>query len=130
MEDIMDHGQNIWDLDTISNRTTPFQNFVRPNIMRSYFCMDSKPMHTSHRRYLEIHMVTNFKLQGSSSLVCISFLMVPSCFQMTLNNTDLLSRLFNKIRPKVTTAPTSTQLRGVQHFLPYGAPKGAIRMLS
>ena len=53
--------------------------------------MDSKPMHTSHRGYLYVHMVTNFKPQGPSPIVRISFLTVLSCFQMTLNNTDLFS---------------------------------------
>ena len=52
-------------------------------------------MYTSHGRYLEIHMITNFKLQGPSSLVRISL-------QMTLNNTDLLSSFFDKIRPKIS----------------------------
>ena len=53
--------------------------------------MDSEPKHTSHQGYLQVHMVTNFKLQGPSSLVRISFLMTLSSLQMTLNNTDLLS---------------------------------------
>ena len=48
-------------------------------------------------------MVTNFKLQGPSSLVRISFLTILSRLQMTLNNTNLLSSFLNKIRFKVTT---------------------------
>ena len=47
-------------------------------------------------------MVTNFELQGPSPLVRISFLPVLSYFQMTLNNTDLLSCLLYEIRSKVT----------------------------
>ena len=35
MENIMDYRQNIRELDTINNSTTPFQNFLRSDIMRS-----------------------------------------------------------------------------------------------
>ena len=60
-------------------------------------------MHPSHGRYLEIHMITNFKLRWPSSLVRISFLMTLSYLQMALNNIDLFSSFFDKIRPKIST---------------------------
>ena len=88
--------------------------------------MYTKSMHTSHGRHFEIHIVIHFKLQGPSSLVRISFLTTLSCLQMALNNTDLLSSFFDKIRPKISTVSHFNQLSGVLHFLPYRASKGAI----
>jgi len=71
--------------------------------------MDTKPMYSSHRRYLEVHIIPNFKLQRPSSLVCIGFLSVLSGLQMTLNMDDLLLSLLDEFWPKVST---------VSHFNP------------
>ena len=71
--------------------------------------MDTKPMHPSHRRHLEVHIIPNFKLQRPSLLVCIGFLSALSYLQMTMNNADLLSSFFDEIRSKISM---------VSHFNP------------
>ena len=63
--------------------------------------MDTKLMHPSHGKHLEIHIIPNGKLQGPSSLVYIGFLSALSCLQTTLNNDDLFSSLFDEIGPKI-----------------------------
>ena len=71
--------------------------------------MDTELMHSSHRRHLEVHIISNFKLQRPSTLVYIGFLLALSCLQMTLNANDLLTSLLDEFWPKVST---------VSHFKP------------
>ena len=101
----------------VGNRTTPGQNLIRSNIVRGQLSPDTKAMHPSHGRHFEIHMITNFKLQGPSSLVPISFLTTLSCLQMALNNTNLLSSFFDKIRPKISVVTNFNPVKWCSTFL-------------
>ena len=65
--------------------------------------MDTKPMHSSHRRHLEVHIIPNFKLQRPSLLVGIGFLLTLGCLQMTLNKNDLLPGFLDEFWPKVSS---------------------------
>jgi hypothetical protein len=53
-----------------------------------------------HGWNLQIHMISNFKLQGSMPLICITLLVWLCDFQIILNETDGCFGLFNKIRSK------------------------------
>ena len=81
--------------------------------------MDTKPMYSSHRRYLEVHIIPNFKLQRPSSLVGIGFLPTLGCLQMTLNKNDLLTSLLDEFWPKVSTVSYFNPIKWRSAFLPY-----------
>ena len=103
---------------------TLLQNFVRTHVSRSYLAMDTKPMHPSHRRHLEVHIIPNCKLQRPSSLVRINFLLALSCLQMTLNNADLLSSFFDEIRSKISTGSHFNLVKWCPTFLSIYSFKG------
>ena len=60
--------------------------------------MDTKPMHPSHRRHLEIHIISHSKLQKPPSFVRIRLLSALSYLQVTLNNAYLLLSCFDEVK--------------------------------
>ena len=80
--------------------------------------MDTKLMYSSHRRYLEVHIIPNFKLQRPSSLVYIGFLSAQGCLQMTLDKDNLLSSLLDEFWPKVSTVSHFNPIKWHPVFLP------------
>jgi hypothetical protein len=85
VEHVMHTHQGWRQIQLVSHGSKLLENQKQTNVARSRLAFDPKPLHTSHGRDTKIHVVSNCKSQGMTSLVGIVLLAGLGSYQIRLN---------------------------------------------